>query len=193
MTTTVILEGVMGKALGREWTFQNVRSCRHALAMVEVNTGKAKRWIRENLQKYANYRVVCEYEDGRKEELVTQEFSDMTQGGVKTMRFVPVISGASAVARVVVGVVMMVASFWCGPFAANVFAMGAALALGGVAELLAPKPKTASEAQEEGKSSYYFNGAVNVTAQGSPVQLIYGRCLVGSQAISASMTVDQLL
>lgn len=190
MTTTVILEGPMGKALGREWKFQNIRSARHAISMVNANTGKAFAWVRDNLKKYANYRVLLEYEDGRKADLDTREFTDMKQRGLKTLRFVPMVAGASGVARVVVGVVLMVASIWVGPWA---FTAGASLALGGVAELLSPKPKKQAASESSNTNSHYFNGAANVTDQGSPVQLIYGRCKVGSQAISASMTVDQLL
>lgn len=191
MTTTVILEGVMGKALGREWKFQNIRSARHALSMIEANTGKALKWVRDNLKAYSSYRVICEYEDGRKEELESQSYAEMTQRGACVMRFVPVITGASGVVKVVVGVVMIAAGVVFGqPWAVK---LGAALALGGVAQMLAPKPKAQSGSEGESRNSHYFSGAANVTEQGRPVQLIYGRCLVGSQAISAAITVDQLL
>ena len=190
--TTVFLEGVMGRELGREWKFQNIRSARHALSMIEANTGKVMAWIRSNVKRYATYRVVCEYEDGRKEELGDTSYSEMSQRGAKVMRFVPMISGASAVGRIVVGAVLMVVGFIV-PGMQWAITIGASLALGGVAELLAPKPKSQSKTDEDGKASYYFNGATNVTNQGSPVQLIYGRCLVGSQAISAAISVDQLL
>lgn len=191
-TTKVILEGQMGRDLGREWEFENLRSARHAISMIDANTGKALRWIRDNLEKYANYRVVCEYDDGRKEELENISYAEMNQRGASVMRFVPMVSGASGVARVVVGVVMVVAgAVFQQPWAIK---LGAAIALGGVAQLLAPKPNMQQRQEEqEGKASYYFNGAVNVTTQGMPVQLIYGRCRVGSQAISAAITVDQLL
>ena len=190
--TKVILEGAMGVALGREWTFQNIRSARHAMSMIEANTGKAMAWIRDNLQKYRLYRVICEYADGRKSELDTPCYQNMTQRGVSTLRFVPMPEGASGVARAVVGVAMVVVGAITGQTWA--VQLGIGLALGGIAEMLAPKPKTNSSATEEEKrNSHYFNGAVGISGQGAPVQLIYGRCKVGSQAISAAMTVDQLL
>ena len=69
--------------------------------------------------------------------------------------------------------------------------MGAGLVMGGVAGLLTPQPTNANPAAANAQNtSYYFNGPVNTTMQGVPVQLIYGRCLVGSHAISASMTVN---
>lgn len=189
--TTVILEGPMGKALGREWTFQNIRSARHAISMINANTGKAFAWVRDNIKKYANYRVLLEYEDGRKVDLDTQSYAEMRQPGVKTMRFVPVISGASGAVKTVVGVVIMVVGAYFGQGWA--VKLGAAIALGGVAQMLSPKPSKNKSSEESSKSSHYFNGAANLTDQGAPVQLIYGRCLAGSQAISAAMTVDQLL
>lgn len=179
----------MGKALGREWKFQNIRSARHAIAMVNANTGKAFAWVRDNLKKYANYRVLLEYEDGRKADLDTREFTGMKQRGLKTLRFVPMVAGASGVARIVLGVAIMIVG-WGNPAAISI---GASLALGGVVELLSPKPKKQTASESENTNSHYFNGAANITDQGAPVQLIYGRCKVGSQAISASMTVDQLL
>lgn len=192
MTTTVILEGAMGAELGREWKFQNIRSARHAMGMIEANTGKAMVWIRNNLQKYRLYRVICEYADGRKSELDTACYQNMTQRGVSTLRFVPMAEGASGVMRTVVGLVIMAVGAWTGQTWA--VQLGAGLALGGVAEMLAPKPKTNTGGKEEAtKNSHYFSGAANVSTQGMPVQLIYGRCKVGSQAISAAMTVDQLL
>lgn len=182
----------MGKALGREWSFKNIRSARHALSMIEANTGKAFAWVRENLEKYANYRVICEFADGRKEELESKSYAEMMQRGIVTLRFVPLIAGASAVARVVVGVVMIVVGvIWQQPWAVQ---MGAAMALGGVAEMLSPKPNSKKASEEDsGKNSHYFNGAQNLSNQGAPVQLVYGRCKVGSQAVSAAITIDQLL
>jgi len=38
-----------------------------------------------------------------------------------------------------------------------------------------------------------LDGPANTTEQGVPVQLIYGRCLVGSHPISMGVTVDQLM
>ena len=65
--------------------------------------------------------------------------------------------------------------------------------MGGITELLSPRPKKTDQSARQDGTSYFFDGPVNTTQQGVPVPLIYGRVLVGSQAISAKVTVDQLL
>ena len=67
---------------------------------------------------------------------------------------------------------------------------GWGMIVGGVIGLLTPVPKTPGSA--DNGNSYYFNGPVNTVQQGVPVPLIYGRCLVGSQIISAHTSVDQI-
>jgi hypothetical protein len=62
------------------------------------------------------------------------------------------------------------------------FSVGVSLALGGIAQMLAPQPKFDGP-QEEQQPSYVFNGAVNTTAQGQPVPVGYGRMIVGSAVI----------
>jgi predicted phage tail protein len=72
--------------------------------------------------------------------------------------------------------------------------VGFALALGGVAQMLAPQPKMDAGAgsQEANSPSYTFNGAVNTTAQGHPVPVGYGRLIIGSAVISAGVQVEDI-
>lgn len=77
--------------------------------------------------------------------------------------------------------------------AGNVALLGAAIALGGVAQLLAPTLKNSDyNSREENTSSFLFNGVQNTTEQGGPVTLVYGRFLVGSKVISASINVEDM-
>ena len=191
--TKIILDGPLGKKFGRKWELA-VNSPREALSLIQANEPGLFNWLRQNAKKYSKYAIVCKH--GGKMEEFNEEQYQRQQGKFDEIRFVPVIEGAGAVARIVVGVVLMIASIWCpalAPYAAQMFAAGAALTIGGVAELLAPKPKTDKGSTAEHKGSYYFNGPANTTEQGVPVQLIYGRCLVGSHAISAGVTIDQLM
>jgi predicted phage tail protein len=75
--------------------------------------------------------------------------------------------------------------------------MGVSLLLGGVTSLLTPKPKTPSYSQRESpdeRASFLFqNGAVNVTEQGGPVPLVYGRFRSGSVTVSAGLTTEQVV
>lgn len=190
MLTKVILNGPMGKQFGKVWDLA-VDSPAHALKLIDANKPGVFNWIRANLPKYATYRVTVEYEDGRKEDMDNDSVA-MHQKA-KTIRFTPMTEGGGAVARVVIGAVLVALAFVPGFQGAStqLIAAGSAMILGGIVAMLAPKPKV--DKKEEGKSSYYFDGPSSTTGQGNPVQLTYGRCLVGGHTISAAVTVDQLL
>ena len=70
--------------------------------------------------------------------------------------------------------------------------LGALLVTGvmvGLSFLLKPKPPKA--AKEKGKNEgYSFSGPENVTEQGVPVPLVYGRVYCGSVVISAGLEVN---
>lgn len=193
MLTKVILDGPMGKQFGREWELE-VKSPREALRLINANDSRLFNWMRENAQKYSKYAVVCKVGD-RIEEFTEAQYQQQ-EGQFDEIRFVPIIEGAGNVARIVIGVILIIVDIciW-GADGGYLSMMGAALILGGVAGMLAPKPKVNDNSMSaaDTKSSYYFDGPANTTSQGVPVQLIYGRCLVGSHTISAAVTVDQLM
>ena len=51
--------------------------------------------------------------------------------------------------------------------------------------------KILDENEKLNTPSYLFNGAVNTTAQGHPVPIGYGRLIVGSAVISASIVTTE--
>ena len=90
-------------------------------------------------------------------------------------------------------------------------AIGAALILSGTSQLLSPAISDApgtfgsieganrfasidshNNEPADNRTSYIFNGAVNVTAQGAPVPICYGRMRVGSVVISAGVTTTDI-
>ena len=76
---------------------------------------------------------------------------------------------------------------------ATLYSVGTSMILGGVAQMIAPTPKSSDPSERpENKPSYAFNGAVNTTAQGQPVPVGYGRLIVGSAVISAGIDVDEV-
>jgi predicted phage tail protein len=91
--------------------------------------------------------------------------------------------------------------------------VGAALILGGTSQLLSPTisdspgtfgatSPTRARARDsftpenneiaDNRASYIFNGAVNLTAQGNPVPILYGRMRVGSVVVSAGLSVEDI-
>ncbi|MEX9609195.1 tail assembly protein [Providencia manganoxydans] len=124
------------------------------------------------------------------------------------IRIAPVIKGSkrggffqTVLGVAMIGAAMMLgpagwAAFGAGGFAGGALAMGgAAMAIGGVVQMLSPQPRGLSMHQDaDNKPSYAFGGAVNTTAQGNPVPLLYGvdRREVGGAIISAGIyTEDQ--
>ncbi len=191
MLTKVILEGPMGKACGRTWAF-DISSPSEALRMVDANRPGVFNWIRNNLKKYEAYRVVCRYEDGKTEELDQGSYTLMNKP--VEIRFVPIVQGSGNAGRIILGAVLVIAGVWFQqPW---LIQMGAGLIVGGVIGLLTPQPKlnSSDEKESKNKTSHFFDGPVNTTEQGVPVQLIYGETvLVGSHAISAEVSIDQLM
>lgn len=71
------------------------------------------------------------------------------------------------------------------------FSVGAAMAVGGVVQMLSPQPKgLAIKSSADNKPSYAFGGVTNTTSQGYPVPLMYGKRRIGGAVISAGIYVE---
>ncbi|MGQ7247605.1 tail assembly protein [Halomonas sp. V046] len=113
------------------------------------------------------------------------------------IHILPAISGAGGdgIWQTIAGAVLIVASFWAGPYGPMLFNAGVALALGGVAQMLSPTPQTGDYGERERpdeRPSFLFDGPVNTSTQGLPVPVIYGRIKTGSVVASAGMTSEEL-
>jgi predicted phage tail protein len=88
-------------------------------------------------------------------------------------------------------------------------AIGVSLILSGTAQLLSPQPAElpgltgatgargnsfdpVNNDPADNRSSYIYNGAVNLTAQGNPVPICYGRMRVGSVVVSAGVSTTDI-
>lgn len=127
--------------------------------------------------------------------------------GAAPISFVPVVAGAGATGRIILGALLIIGAFFTGgatigllglaaPVAVSsvlLFA-GATLLLGGVAQLLTPTPKVNQGADSQGdpRKSYSFSGIQNTSRQGVPVPIVYGETLVGSVVISAGIDTVQV-
>ena len=116
--------------------------------------------------------------------------------GHQEIRIVPVVAGAGAVGRIIAGVALVA----IGLFVPGIGALGvqllvgagAALVLGGVAQLLTPVPKLAKETNDPRGLSFSFSGIQNTSRQGLPVPIVYGETLVGSVVVSAGIDTVQV-
>ncbi len=111
------------------------------------------------------------------------------------IHIVPRMAGAKSGGffQTVLGAALVVASIWMPGLsiaASNImFSLGASMALGGVAQMLAPKAKTPSIKQtDNGKQNTYFSSLDNLVAQGNALPVLYGEMLVGSRTISQEIS-----
>ena len=127
--------------------------------------------------------------------------------GAAPISFVPVVAGAGATGRIILGALLIVGAFFTGgatigllglaaPVAVSsvlLFA-GATLLLGGVAQLLTPTPRVAqgADGQDDPRKTYSFSGVQNTSRAGTPVPIVYGETLVGSVVISAGIDTVQV-
>lgn len=126
-------------------------------------------------------------------------------GGADLIRIVPVVAGAKkGWGQIVAGIALM----WFAPWAAGLawgtagagaaisaasvgVAVGKALVLGGIVQLVSPQPRGSSAVANE--PSYSLSGAVNTSGSGGPVPLIFGRVVCGSVTVSAGLSTDDLV
>jgi len=70
-------------------------------------------------------------------------------------------------------------------------AVGAALVLGGVSQMISPTPPSGLELKEANRiQNFSFSGITNTSQQGLAVPIAYGRVVVGSAVISSGFDVD---
>lgn len=116
---------------------------------------------------------------------------DFGRGGTREVRIVPVIGGSKrgGLLQTIVGVAMVVAGAVTGQ--AWAMQIGAAMALGGVIQMLSPQAKGLSQsAAPENRPSYAFGSANNTTASGNPVPICIGERRWGGAIISASIYAE---
>lgn len=192
---TILLLGELGKRFGRRHRM-DVRSPAEAVRALSANFPEFPGYVAASSERNVGYRVLA----GRDEVTLDQ----LHHPASKRVVIAPVIMGAGGdgFTQILIGGALILASMYV-PGLASVtlfgqttlatvaFGIGVSMALGGVAQLISPTP-AADKPNEQTPSSYIFDGAVNVTSQGNPVPIGYGRMIVGSAVISAGLTVDDI-
>ena len=198
----VILNGEMGAKFGREHELF-CDSPNEALKIINASNPSFMQWIRDNKEKYSAYKVFAAMKDGTTVLLDNDTY--LAAHNCESVTFTPMPAGAggNGVGQAIVGVVLIIVGaalvYFGGPAAAKageyLIAAGISMLVGGVVSMLigAPKLEQAGDSERKDKTSYYFDGPVNTTSQGVPVPLTYGRVKVGSHAISAAISIEQLL
>jgi predicted phage tail protein len=127
--------------------------------------------------------------------------------GCKQLIIAPIITGGGAFGRILLGVALIALAFIPGVgFAAAtataaakftvlggiLFNLGISMVLTGIASLLTPPVEQPRETER--KDSFLFDRATELTTQGQPVPLLYGKFLAASPLIiSSAITTQQVL
>lgn len=184
MLREVRLYGQLGRLFGRVHHLA-VSTAQEAVRALCANYPAFERYLREHSE--PGYHVFL-----GKRNIGEEGLTDPT-GCDEVIKIVPAIAGAKkgGFLQVILGAVLVVVGLVV-PGAQWLVSVGAALALGGVAQMLTPMPKADAGQEGENKQSYIFSGAANTTAQGNPVPICYGEMVVGSAVISAGLYTEEL-
>lgn len=196
----VKLLGELGRRFGRKYRFV-ADSPRAVMSALCNQLEGFKQYLCTAHENGIGFRLVNEDPEG-------MDYDNVLMG-CKRLIIAPIISGGGAAGRILIGVALVALAFVSfgaaaplfGGFVAGVgftagssvlFSIGVSLVLSGVAALLTPPVKTPSTDTQR-KESFLFDRAAELTTQGVPVPILYGRFLAASPLIvSSAITTQQV-
>lgn len=220
MEREVRLYGPLAKFVGQRKFLAEVASAGEAVRMLLANFPGLEKHMADQY-----YKVIVDGYDS--------DLDEIHYPASQSIKIVPVLGGAGGgTGKILAGVALVALAIVGGPIAggflglgagvgggavtgflgaaaANIIgAVGTALILGGVSQLLSPTPQlgqigpasmspgagsTTTEGTElDPQESYSFSGIQNTSRQGTPVPVVYGETIVGSVVISAGVDVDNI-
>ncbi|QLR75770.1 tail assembly protein [Citrobacter freundii] len=195
--TTIKLSGPLIRLFGRE--HQRVISTpREVFRALSVTLPGFEKYMNTSKARGQTFAIFVDKKN------ITEDDLDFPSCG-RTIRIVPVIMGSkrAGVLQTILGAVLVVVgvlgsaigqAWGGGVWGPAAWKIGAAMMVGGVAQMLSPQPSgLASKQSADNRASYAFGGVTNTTAQGNPVPLGYGRRRIGGAIISAGIYVEDQL
>ena len=193
--------GELRKELGQETFELEVDNPSHAIKALCVNFPKLSNWFLNNDERGNGFKVTV-----GKQKIYKTNLKPMLEPWSEkdVMHIVPVVQGAGrGFGQILAGALLIGLAVFAAPIAGGGFLgssgggllgaaaskalgyIGTSLVLGGVSQLLSPAPPSVNEASK--LQSFSFSGIVNVSDQGLPVPICYGRVVTGSVVISAGL------
>lgn len=197
----VKLLGELGRRFGRSYSFV-ASSPKEIISALSHQIEGFKDYLRDAHENGIGFRLV----DGNAEGMAYEE----VVMGCKQLIIAPIVTGGGAIGRILLGVALVAlafvsfggsvaagsafAGFAGGKFAIGsgiLFSLGSSLVLTGIASLLTPPVSQPKETER--KDSFLFDRATELTTQGQPVPLLYGKFLAASPLIiSSAITTQQV-
>lgn len=209
-TIEVKLLGELGRRFGRCYRFV-ASSPRDVMSALCNQLSGFKEYLAGAHEKGIGFRLVSDSAEGMDYENVLMP--------CQRLIIAPIVSGSGATGRILIGVALVAlafVSFGAGSAFAGftsaaaakaagtaagfslgsgiLFSIGTSLVLTGIASLLTPQPSIDNAVSDtQRKDSFLFDRATELTTQGNPVPLLYGRFLAASPLIiSASISTQQV-
>jgi predicted phage tail protein len=191
----VKLIGELGRRFGRSYSFV-ASSPREVISALSNQIEVFKDYLCGAHERGIGFRLV----DGDAEGMGYEE----AMMSCKQLIIAPVITGGGTIGKILLGVALIAlafvpgagafAGFAAGKFAIGsgiLFSLGTSLVLSGIASLLTPPVQPPRETER--KDSFLFDRATELTTQGQPVPLLYGKFLAASPLIiSSAITTQQV-
>lgn len=193
----VKLLGELGRRFGRCYSFM-VRNPRDVISALSNQLDGFKEYFATAHESGVGFKLIKDSPEG-------MDYDEMEMSCDRLI-IAPMIAGAgSNVGRILIGAALIglsFVSFGAGAFAGvgtagafgstAVFSLGASMVLTGISGLLTPPVKTPSSDSEK-KDSFMFDRAVELTTQGLPIPLLYGRYLaVAPLTISSAISTETI-
>lgn len=200
----VALLGELGRKFGRKYSFM-ANSPKDIFSALCNQLKGFKEYMEKAHENGIGFRLVDEDPEG-------MDYANLIMGCRKLI-IAPIVSGGGNIGRILIGVALVALAFipgvgWAAAAAATatsaataagftvvgsiLFSLGTSLVLSGIAGLLTPPVKN-PQSDTEKKESYLFDRAAELTTQGNPVPILYGRFLAGSPLIiSSAITTFQV-
>jgi predicted phage tail protein len=206
----VSLLGELGRKFGRKYSFMATSPKDIFSALCNQLEG-FKEYMTNAHENGIGFRLVDEDPEG-------MDYVNLSMGCRKLI-IAPIVSGGGTIGRILIGVALVALAFipgigWAAGAAATsqsallggiggtvgsfmlsgtiMFSLGTSLILSGIASLLAP-PVNNPKSDTAKKDSFLFDRAAELTTQGSPVPILYGRFLAASPLIiSSAITTQQV-
>jgi predicted phage tail protein len=192
----VKLLGELGRRFGRSYRFM-ANSPKDVISALSNQLAGFKDYLTGAHEDGIGFRLVDEDAEG-------MDYEEMMMP-CRQLVIAPIISGGGNIGRILIGIALIAlafipfggaafAGFVAGKFAIGsgiLFSLGTSLVLTGVAALLTPPVKQPKETER--KDSFLFDRATELSSQGAPVPILYGRFLAASPLmISSAITTQQV-
>jgi predicted phage tail protein len=192
----VKLLGELGRKFGRSYEFM-ANSPKDVMSALCNQLDGFKQYMIDAHEHGIGFKLINDDPDG-------MDYSNVLMG-CNRLVIAPIVSGGGTMGRILIGVALVALAFVPGvgsialatfgktatTLGSVLFSIGTGLVLTGIASLLTPPVET-PKGDAERKESFLFDRATELTSQGAPIPLLYGRFLAQSPLIiSSSLSTQQ--